>query len=151
MEMAEEVALIARQLADLTTRVAAITDTVTGLVANARDAAQLAETQQARIDLAAQELVEVSERPHAAASNPRRRHRPVDGQQRRLLRQRCRRELLRDLEEGADQPPHLALEGRAAHPGLRLHRGLLQPRTTPQHPRTTLPSRLREDQPLRHP
>src|SRR5207248_6532791 len=31
----------------------------------------------------------------------------------------------RDAEEGADQPPHLAHEGRAAHRGLRLHRSLL--------------------------
>jgi len=77
----------------------------------------------------------------------RRRDRAVDGQQGRLLRQRRRRELLRDGEEGADQPPHLAHEGRAAHRGFRLHRSLLQPREAPQHPRATLACRLREDQP----
>ena len=43
-------------------------------------------------------------------TRPRRRDRPVDGQPRRLLRQRRRRELLRDAQEGARRPPRLAAQ-----------------------------------------
>jgi putative transposase len=39
---------------------------------------------------------------------PRRRHRPLDGQPRRLRRQRRRRELLRHAQEGTRAPPLLA-------------------------------------------
>ena len=46
--------------------------------------------------------------PGLRPAGPRRRHRAVDGQPRRLLRQRRRRELLRDAQEGAHPPPHLA-------------------------------------------
>ena len=44
---------------------------------------------------------------------PRRRHRALDGLQGRLLRQRRRRELLRDAQEGARPPPLLADPPRA--------------------------------------
>jgi putative transposase len=74
-----------------------------------------------------------------------RRHRAVDGQPRRLLRQRRRRELLRDLEEGAHPRPLMALEGRTAHRGLRVHRGLLQPPPASLDARDALARRLQAE------
>lgn len=65
----------------------------------------------------------------------RRRHRSLDGITRRLLRQRRRRELLRDPWEGADPSPRLAAPPPADRRGLRPHRDLLQPPPTPLHPR----------------
>ena len=65
----------------------------------------------------------------------RRRHRPLDGLQGRLLRQRRRRELLRHAQEGARAPPLVADPPRAHLRGLRVHRSLLQPRPPPLHAR----------------
>ena len=59
------------------------------------------------------------------------------------LGQRRRRDVLRDLEEGAHQPPVLADTARAAVRRVRVHRGVLQPRPPTLHPRHALPSRLR--------
>ena len=80
-------------------------------------------------------------------AGPRRRHRPIDGQPRRLLRQRRRRELLRHAQEGAHPRPLLADQGRAAHRGLRVHRGLLQPPPPALHARIPLARAVREDHP----
>ena len=62
---------------------------------------------------------------------------------RRLLRQRRRRELLRDAQEGAHPRPQLALEGRAQDRGLRVHRGLLQPPPPALHARVSLARAVR--------
>ena len=53
-------------------------------------------------------------------------HRALDGHPGRLLGQRRRRELLRHAQEGTRPPPVVADPRRAAHRGLRVHRGLLQ-------------------------
>ena len=47
------------------------------------------------------------------------------------------------LKKELDPPPLLADQARARHRGLRLHRGLLQPRTPPLHARHALPRRVR--------
>ena len=69
--------------------------------------------------------------PRPSASRPGPPASPNRWESGRLLRQRRRRKLLRDPEEGIDPPPRLAHQGRAPQRGLRVHRGLLQPRTTP--------------------
>ena len=51
------------------------------------------------------------------------------------LRQRRRRELLRDPQERARPPPLLADQARARRRGVRLHRDLLQPPAPTLHPR----------------
>ena len=66
---------------------------------------------------------------------PRCRHLALDGLQRRLLRQRRRRELLRHAQERTRPPPLLADPPRAHQRGLRIHRSLLQPRPPPLHAR----------------
>jgi putative transposase len=76
-------------------------------------------------------------------AGPRRRDRPIDGQQGRLLRQCGRRELLRDAQEGTHPGPLLAVEGRAAHRGLRVHRGLLQPSPPALHAQLSLARAVR--------
>ena len=78
--------------------------------------------------------------PRLRSAGPRRRHRPIDGQPRRLLRQRRRRELLRHAQEGTHPRPLLADQGRTAHRGLRVHRGLLQPPPPALHARVPLPA-----------
>src|SRR4051794_3907585 len=77
------------------------------------------------------------------SSLPRRRHRPVDGLQGLRLRQRRRRELLRDAQEGARAPPLVADPPRAELGNLRAHRSLLQPTAPPLDARDALPCRLR--------
>ena len=71
-------------------------------------------------------------------ASPRRRHRAIDGQPRRLLRQLGGGELLRDAQEGAHLPRFLARQERATQRDLRLHRSLLQPPTPPLHARDAL-------------
>jgi hypothetical protein len=46
-------------------------------------------------------------------------------------------------QEGARQPPHLAVEARAAVRSVRVHRGVLQPPTPAPDPRDALANRLR--------
>ena len=55
------------------------------------------------------------------------------------LRQRRRRDVLRDAQEGARQPPQLAVAARAPVGGVRVHRGVLQPPAPPLHARHGLP------------
>jgi transposase InsO family protein len=59
------------------------------------------------------------------------------------LRQRRRRELLRDPPEGAHPPAHLADQARADRRGLRLHRSLLQPHAPALHARLPLTRAVR--------
>jgi putative transposase len=73
----------------------------------------------------------------------RRGDRGLDGLPRRRVRQRGRRDVLRDAQKGARQPPHLARPARAAVRGVRVHRGVLQPPAPALHPRDALPGRLR--------
>ena len=58
-------------------------------------------------------------------------------------RERRRRDVLRHPQEAARQPPQLAVAARAAVSRVRVHRGVLQPRAPPLHPRHALPSHLR--------
>ncbi len=74
--------------------------------------------------------------------------RTIDGLQGRLLRQRRRRELLRDAEERADPPQSMANQSRAERRDLRVHRGLLQSSATTHTSRAALSERLREDHTL---
>jgi hypothetical protein len=74
---------------------------------------------------------------------PRRGHRHLDGLQRLRLRQRRRRELLRDAQEGTRPSALLAHPARAHHRGLRVRRGLLQ-----HHP-PALDARLPLTRPVR--
>lgn len=60
-------------------------------------------------------------------AGPRRRHRRLDGFAGRLLRQRGRRVVLRNAQEGARQPPLMAHPPRAGRGRVRIHRGVLQP------------------------
>jgi hypothetical protein len=76
-------------------------------------------------------------------SGPRGRDRAVDGQPRRLLRQRRRRELLRHARERAHPPPTVADEGRTADRGVRLHRAVLQPPAPPRRARPDLAGAVR--------
>ena len=68
MSASEDTALIAGQLADLTRKVDEMAEQLKGLRGDADDAQHRADTQQERIDLAARELAEVSERLQAAAN-----------------------------------------------------------------------------------
>jgi hypothetical protein len=68
MSASEDTALIAGQLADLTRKVDKMAEQLKGLRGDADDAQLRADTQQERIDLAARELAEVSERLQAAAN-----------------------------------------------------------------------------------
>jgi chromosome segregation ATPase len=68
MSASEDTALIAGQLADLTRKVDEMAEQLKGLRGDADDAQLRADTQQERIDLAARELAEVSERLQAAAN-----------------------------------------------------------------------------------
>jgi len=68
MSASEDTALIAGQLADLTRKVDEMAEQLMGLRGDADDAQLRADTQQERIDLAARELAEVSERLQAAAN-----------------------------------------------------------------------------------
>jgi chromosome segregation ATPase len=68
MSASEDTALIAGQLADLTRKVDEMAAQLKGLRGDADDAQLRADTQQERIDLAARELAEVSERLQAAAN-----------------------------------------------------------------------------------
>jgi hypothetical protein len=49
---------------------------------------------------------------------------------------RCRRDVLRDPEEGARQPPQLAIAARAPIGRVRIHRGVRQPPAPALHPWT---------------
>src|SRR4029079_12163980 len=69
---------------------------------------------------------------------------PLDGLQRRLLRQRRRRELLLHAQERTRPPPIVAGATRADVRSLRVHRGLLQPNQTPLDARLPLAAGLRE-------
>jgi peptidoglycan hydrolase CwlO-like protein len=64
----EDIASVAGQLADLTRAVEQMADQLRSLDERADSQQERAETQQGRIDLAARELAEVSERLHAAAN-----------------------------------------------------------------------------------
>ena len=64
----QDTALIAGQLADLTRKVDEMAEQLKGLRGDADDAQLRADTQQERIDLAARELAQVSERLQAAAN-----------------------------------------------------------------------------------
>jgi len=64
----EESALIAGQLADLTRAVEQMAEQLRALVERANNQQGRADTQQERIDLAARELAEVSDRLHSAAN-----------------------------------------------------------------------------------
>jgi transposase InsO family protein len=75
---------------------------------------------------------------------PHRRDRHLDGQPRRLLRQRRPGELPRHDQEGPHPPPRLADQDRGAHRGLRVHRDVLQPPAPPLAARDALARRLRE-------
>jgi hypothetical protein len=68
MSASEDTALIAGQLADLTRKVDEMAEQLRGLRGDADDAQLRADTQQERIDLAARELAEVSDRLQAAAN-----------------------------------------------------------------------------------
>ena len=68
MSASEDTALIAGQLADLTRKVDEMAEQLKGLRGDASDAQLRADTQQERIDLAARELAQVSERLQAAAN-----------------------------------------------------------------------------------
>jgi hypothetical protein len=68
MSASEDTALIAGQLADLTRKVDDMAAQLKGLRGDADDAQLRADTQQERIDLAARELAEVSDRLQAAAN-----------------------------------------------------------------------------------
>jgi putative transposase len=61
------------------------------------------------------------------------------GSRRRRLRQRGRRDALRHTQEGARQPPHVAIAARAPVRRVRVHRGVLQPPPPPLHARHDLP------------
>jgi len=63
----EDTEIVASQLADLTRAVEKLTADLEAVRARADDAAERADTQQDRIDLAARELAEVSQRLQAAA------------------------------------------------------------------------------------
>jgi hypothetical protein len=69
---------------------------------------------------------------------------PVDGLQGLRLRQRRRRELLRDAQEGTRAPPLVADPARADRRDLRVHRSVLQPAAPPLDARDALARRLRE-------
>ena len=77
--------------------------------------------------------------PGVRARRRRGRDRGLDGLPRRRVRQRRRRDVLRDAQERARQPPHLAVPARAAVRRVRVHRGVLQPPAPPLHPRDALP------------
>jgi uncharacterized coiled-coil DUF342 family protein len=68
MSADEDRALIAGQLAELTRKVDEMAQQLNGFREGASDAKDRADTQQERIDLAARELAEVSERLQAAAN-----------------------------------------------------------------------------------
>jgi uncharacterized coiled-coil DUF342 family protein len=68
MSADEDRALIAGQLAELTRKVDEMAQQLKGLREGASDALDRADTQQERIDLAARELTEVSDRLQAAAN-----------------------------------------------------------------------------------
>lgn len=68
MTAEEDTALIAGQLADLTQKVNEMAQELEGLRSGASNAQERADTQQERIDLAARELAEVSDRLQAAAN-----------------------------------------------------------------------------------
>jgi len=63
----EDTEIVASQLADLTRAVEKLTADLDAVRSRADDAAERANTQQERIDLAARELAEVSQRLKAAA------------------------------------------------------------------------------------
>jgi hypothetical protein len=88
------------------------------------------------------------------AANHRTRAASVTGKDRRLLRQRRSRSLLRHLETRAGlDPPHRTMEHQrpAPHRPLRLHRGLLQPPAHPAQARASKPHRLRQSSQLKTP
>jgi hypothetical protein len=64
----EDIATVARQLADLTQIVEGMAGQVTELLGRADDQRERTDTQQERIELAARELTDVSDRLQAAAS-----------------------------------------------------------------------------------
>jgi len=68
MTAEQDTALIAGQLADLTRKVDEMAEQLKGIREGADDALHRADTQQERIDLAARELAQVSERLQAAAN-----------------------------------------------------------------------------------
>ena len=72
-----------------------------------------------------------------------RRDRGLDGLSRRLLRQRCLRDLPRQPQEGTDLPTVVADPRRGQGRRVRVHRGLVQPQAPALHPRLPLPSRVR--------
>jgi hypothetical protein len=57
--------------------------------------------------------------------------------------ERRRRDVLRDPQQRARQPPHVAVAARAAVRGVRVRRGVLQPPAPPLDPRHAFSSRLR--------
>jgi putative transposase len=68
----------------------------------------------------------------------------LDGIQGRRLRQRRRRELLRDDQEGARPPTVMAIPTGSELGRVRVHRGLLQPPKTTLNARIPLPRGIRE-------
>ncbi len=64
----EDIATVAGQLADLTQKVEAIADQVSELLGRADNQRERSDTQQERIELAARELTDVSDRLQAAAN-----------------------------------------------------------------------------------
>jgi molecular chaperone GrpE (heat shock protein) len=68
MTAEEDAALIAAQLAELTEHVDAMAQDLETIRTRANDAQERADTQQERIDLAARELAQVSDRLQAAAN-----------------------------------------------------------------------------------
>ena len=68
MTTEEDIATVARQLADLTQLVEAMASQMNELLGRADDQRERSDTQQERIELAARELTDVSDRLQAAAN-----------------------------------------------------------------------------------
>jgi len=68
MTTEEDIATVARQLADLTQMVEAMATQMNELLGRADDQRERTDTQQERIELAARELTDVSDRLQAAAN-----------------------------------------------------------------------------------
>ena len=68
MTTEEDIATVARQLADLTQLVEAMASQMNELLGRADDQRERTDTQQERIELAARELTDVSDRLQAAAN-----------------------------------------------------------------------------------
>ena len=80
--------------------------------------------------------------PRVRSPTTRSRHRRFHGQRRRLLRQRRRRELLRDTQDRSALPPLADNSSRNNDRDLRLHRSVLQPASTTLDARLPQPNRL---------